>query len=155
MYPIFNYPQFAPSNEVVVVTNTFVSSISMPNEMVLTPCHCRPLLKKLIFEERETLSCSSFTSDADESDVVGRVVASQTYWVWSPKSASVGRRSKKNTLTGSSSSKRWRLRDLILRSGSQGNGRKDVTVFVSKRSNKVAQEVSKMISGADGSTRRV
>ncbi|KAI9074518.1 hypothetical protein K1719_020188 [Acacia pycnantha] len=153
MYPIFNHPQFAPSNEVVVVADTSVSSISTTNETVPAPRHRRPPLRKLMFEERETLSCSSSAFDADESDVGGRVVSPQTYCEWSPKSSSAGRRSKKNTSTGSSSSsKRWRLKDLLLRSGSQGSGRKDATVFVSqsKRSSKVAQEVSKPISGSGG-----
>ncbi|XP_028769901.1 uncharacterized protein LOC114727362 [Neltuma alba] len=152
MYPIFdtnllfNHPHFAPPKE-VVVADAFVSSIPAPNETVPAPRHRRPPLRKLMFEERETLSGSSTASDADKSDVGG--VPPETYCVWSPKSASAGRTNKNNTSTGSSS-KRWGLRDLLLRSGSQGSGRKEAMVFVSqsKRSSKVAHEVSKPTSGA-------
>ncbi|XP_054806345.1 uncharacterized protein LOC129309023 [Prosopis cineraria] len=155
MYPIldtnflFSHPHFAPSNE-VVVAGASVSPISAPNETVPVPRRRRPPLRKLMFEERETWSCPSSASDADQRDVGG--VPPETYCVWSQKSGSAGRTSKKSRSTElSSSSKRWRLRDLLLnRSGSQRGGRKEAMLLVSqsKRSSKVAQEVSKPIAGA-------
>ena len=72
-------------------------------------------LRKLMFEEGETASCSSST---DESvDLEG--VAEGAYCVWTPNS--VGSERKKSNSTGSTS-KRWKLRvrDLLLRSHSDG-----------------------------------
>ncbi|KAF8408264.1 hypothetical protein HHK36_007413 [Tetracentron sinense] len=78
-------------------------------------------LRKLLIEERDTPSSSS--SEADELD---RIPAG-TYCVWTPKSVepSPGRCKKSNS-TGSS--RRWRFRDLLHRSNSDG---KDAFVFLS------------------------
>ncbi|XP_022137020.1 uncharacterized protein LOC111008584 [Momordica charantia] len=91
----------------------------------------RPSLGKLMSEERESNSCSS--SEADELDGV----IPGTYCVWSPKE-SLERCKKSNSM---GSSKRWKLRDLLYRSNSDG---KDTFVFLApnKRVEKVA-EVSK------------
>ncbi|KAG7019821.1 hypothetical protein SDJN02_18784, partial [Cucurbita argyrosperma subsp. argyrosperma] len=91
----------------------------------------RPSLGKLMSEERETNSCSS--SEADELDGV----LPGTFCVWSPKE-SLERCKKSNSM---GSSKRWKLRDLLYRSNSDG---KDTFVFLtpSKRVEKIA-EVSK------------
>lgn len=83
-------------------------------------------LGKLMSEERETsvsYSCSS--SEADDLDNL----PPGTYCVWTPKpskkeSQSPGRSCKKSHSTGSS--KRWKFRDLLYRSNSDG---KDTFVF--------------------------
>ncbi|XP_061366832.1 uncharacterized protein LOC133309974 [Gastrolobium bilobum] len=78
-------------------------------------------LRKLMFEEGET------ENDGNELDGV----AAGTYCEWTP-------RCKKSSSTGSSSSKRWKLRDLLLRSHS--DGKKEPLLFLgpTKRTNKVA-----------------
>jgi hypothetical protein len=126
-----------------------------------TSTHRRSPLKKLMVEEREReqqearepLSCSS--SEADELDGV----PPGTYCVWTPtkpssaatdappppssSSSSPGRR-KKSLSTGSS--KRWKLRDLLYRSNSDG---KDTFVFVtpSKKAEKHAAVAASKESG--------
>ncbi|GAV63782.1 DUF1645 domain-containing protein [Cephalotus follicularis] len=90
----------------------------------------RPPLRQLFSEDRETTttttpSCSS--SEADELDGLNP----GTYCVWTPKKAeeeSPGRCKKSNS-TGSSS-KRWKFRDLLHRSHSDG---KDRFVFLEPR----------------------
>ncbi|KAK2967177.1 hypothetical protein RJ640_005221 [Escallonia rubra] len=70
-------------------------------------------LRKLFFEERETSSCSS--SEADELDGV----QPNSYCVWRPKLAAESPdRCKKSGSTGSS--KRWKFKDLLHRSNSEG-----------------------------------
>lgn len=91
------------------------------------PAKARLPLRKLFSEERQTpSSCSS--SEADELEGV----PAETYCVWRPKSAddqlSPGRCRKSNsTGSGSGSSKRWKFRDLLHRSNSDG---KDALVFL-------------------------
>lgn len=96
----------------------------------------RPSLGKLMSEERETNSCSS--SEADELDAI----LPGTYCVWTPKE-SLERCKKSNSM---GSSKRWKLRDLLYRSNSDG---KETFVFIasSKRDEKIA-DVSKEIRGS-------
>jgi len=89
----------------------------------------RPPLRKLMIEEQERdrdTSCSS--SEAD--DLEG--VPDGSYCVWTPHSSSS---CKKSHSTGSSS-KRWRFRDLLYRSNSDG---KDTFVFLtpSKKAEKI------------------
>ncbi|XP_057804581.1 uncharacterized protein LOC131019961 [Salvia miltiorrhiza] len=88
-------------------------------------------LRKLFNEERETTmtmtttsSCSS--SDADELDGV----PTESYCVWRPKEAAEEGRCKKSSSTGSNS-KRWkfRVKDLLNRSHSEGS--KDDFVILS------------------------
>ncbi|KAL9434220.1 hypothetical protein AB3S75_028947 [Citrus x aurantiifolia] len=83
-------------------------------------------LGKLMSEERETsVSCSCSSSEADDLDNL----TPGTYCVWTPKpskeSQSPGRSCKKSHSTGSNS-KRWKFRDLLYRSNSDG---KDTFVF--------------------------
>ncbi|GAB4845675.1 hypothetical protein Ancab_039077 [Ancistrocladus abbreviatus] len=95
-------------------------------------------LKKLLIEERETASCSSSEADDLESIPPG------TYCVWTPKHKEM---SKKSNSTGSS--KRWRFRDLLQRSSSDG---KDTFVFLSPADHhqdtgkKIQKEVEKRTS---------
>ncbi|KAL6325605.1 hypothetical protein AAG906_023450 [Vitis piasezkii] len=86
-------------------------------------------LKKLFMEERDGMSSSS--SDADELEGIPE----GTYCVWQPKKVpETPERCKKSSSTGSAS-KRWRFRDLLRRSNSEG---KDSFVFLtpSKREEK-------------------
>lgn len=107
MYPIFGVPSH---DDVLSVPNTTSGTAATPEGTVRRR---RLPLRKLMFEEGETASCSSST---DESvDLEG--VAEGAYCVWTPNS--VGRERKKSNSTGSAS-KRWRLRDLLLRSHSEG-----------------------------------
>lgn len=102
-------------------------------------------LGKLFVEERErdtASSCSS--SEADELDGV----PAGTYCVWTPKAAeaveSSGRCNKSNS-TGTS--KRWKFRDLLHRSNSEG---KDTFVFLapsSKKSEGKAEKEAAKITG--------
>ncbi|CAL5362031.1 unnamed protein product [Camellia sinensis] len=89
-----------------------------------TPSPIRIPLGKLMSEDRDPPSCSS--SEADELDGV----PAGTYCVWKPKSdasavAESPERCKKSSSTGSS--KRWKFRDLLYRSNSDG---KDTFVFL-------------------------
>lgn len=77
-------------------------------------------LRKLFNEERETAmtmtttsSCSS--SDADELDGI----PAESYCVWRPKEAAAEGRCKKSSSAGSNS-KRWKFKDLLNRSHSDG-----------------------------------
>ncbi|XP_027338410.1 uncharacterized protein LOC113852385 [Abrus precatorius] len=112
MYPIFDrnllFDAPAPPND------------TAPNNKNDATTRRRRLpLRKLMFEEGETASCSSST---DESvDLEG--VAEGTYCAWTPNS--VGRERKKSSSTGSAS-KRWKLRDLLLRSHSDGKDKQQV-----------------------------
>ncbi|CAJ1975140.1 unnamed protein product [Sphenostylis stenocarpa] len=106
MYPIFGVPAH---DDVLSVPNT-TNTAATPEG---TARRRRLPLRKLMFEEGETTSCSSST---DESvDLEG--VAEGAYCVWTPNS--VGRERKKSNSTGSAS-KRWKLRNLLLRSHSDG-----------------------------------
>ncbi|TYK02656.1 DUF1645 domain-containing protein [Cucumis melo var. makuwa] len=107
----------------------------------------RPSLGKLMSEERETNSCSS--SETEELDGV----LPGTYCVWTPKE-SLERCKKSNSM---GSSKRWKLRDLLYRSSSDG---KETFVFLSssKRVEKFAEipkEKGSTGSGDEKSTGKV
>ncbi|KAJ4832718.1 hypothetical protein Tsubulata_042810 [Turnera subulata] len=95
----------------------------VPNDGGKTFKPRRPPLRKLFSDENESQhSCSS--SEADELDRL----APGTYCVWTPKkppSAAAGSTCKKSSSTGSS--KRWKFRDLLYRSNSDG---KDTFVFL-------------------------
>lgn len=94
----------------------------------------RTPLRKLLNEERDSPSSSSSEADELEGVLPG------TYCVWAPKppDASPGRCKKSNS-TGSS--KRWRFRDLLPRSNSEG---KDTFIFLtSSGSSKKRVEKSK------------
>jgi hypothetical protein len=78
-------------------------------------------LRKLFYEDRETFSCSS--SEADDIDSLEL----RSYCVWMPKKEEGSPRScKKSSYTGSNS-KRWKFKDFIHRSNSDG---KDTFVFL-------------------------
>ncbi|XP_021719039.1 uncharacterized protein LOC110686737 [Chenopodium quinoa] len=116
MFPVFN-------TDLVYGDNCGFSTASSPPTTIRVP------LRKLL-EERETsgngaASCSS--SEAD--DLEG--VPPGTYCVWTPKKKEeVLMMKKKSKSTGSS--KRWRFRDLLHRSNSDG---KDTFVFLTPSNN--------------------
>ncbi|KAA8540820.1 hypothetical protein F0562_024783 [Nyssa sinensis] len=124
MFPIFNRDLLLGDSE-----NENSVSSKPP-----TPSSVRCPLRKLFIEERDSPSCSS--SEADELDRI----PSGTYCVWTPKATaeqSPGRCKKSNS-TGSS--KRWKFRDLLHRSNSDG---KDTFVFLTP-SNATAKKREKM-----------
>lgn len=104
-------------------------------------------LKNLFLEETETLnSSSSSTSEADELESI----PPGTYCVWRPKDdvESSPASCKKSKSTGSVS-KRFRIRDLIRRSNSEGKSSSSSTslVFLTPKKDKLAEEKMKLDSG--------
>lgn len=103
-----------------------------------TPASIRRPLRKLLIEERGTGSCSS--SEADELEGV----PPGTYCVWTPKAAeSPPARCRKSNSTGSS--KRWKFRDFLHRSNSDG---KDTFVFLTPNSSMKKKAEKEAPSGA-------
>jgi hypothetical protein len=132
-YPIFDQNLLLNDNDDVV------SSVSaVPNE---TTTRRRLPLRTLMFEESETTaSCSSST---DESvDLEG--VPEGSYCVWNPNSVGIER--KKSNSTGSGS-KRWKLRNLLLRSHSDGKDKQPVMFQVPKTT---ASKVSPTVENDGG-----
>lgn len=134
-YPIFDQSlllslyesHIEKTNTVTAITATRTTTVSTAKAP--PPSFRRPPLRKLMIEEQERdrdTSCSS--SEAD--DLEG--VPDGSYCVWTPHSSSS---CKKSHSTGSSS-KRWRFRDLLYRSNSDG---KDTFVFLtpSKKAEKI------------------
>ncbi|GMY24937.1 myelin transcription factor 1 [Fagus crenata] len=108
----------------------------------------RPPLRKLMIEEQERDSCSS--SEADDLDVI----PAGTYCVWAPggtHAASPSDRCKKSNSTGSS--KRWKFRDLLYRSNSDG---KDKFVFLtpSKKAEKMNNKTAVMVEAGHNDKRK-
>ncbi|QCD95224.1 uncharacterized protein LOC114181486 [Vigna unguiculata] len=104
-------------------------------------------LGKLLLEE--STSCSSSEVDDELENV-----PPETYCVWTPKPSPVSTPCRKSKSTGSSSSKRWKLLDLLRRSNSEG---KESAVFLTPSVNSakkkgVKPENGKKIvaSGRDG-----
>lgn len=125
IYPVFNRNLLAGdvdfedgySNSMMKANSNEEQKSSTPPPKIRLP------LKKLFIEDRDVQSsCSS--SEADEMDGI----PPGTYCVWRPKAAaekSSPRSCKKSNSTGWS--KRWKFRDLIHRSNSEG---KDSFVFL-------------------------
>ncbi|XP_043725470.1 uncharacterized protein LOC122672027 [Telopea speciosissima] len=112
------------------------------------PSPLRLPLGKLMLEERDNDNdndnhpSSSSSSEADELEGI----PAGTYCVWNPKSVEASPdRCKKSNSTGSGSSKRWKFRDFLPRSNSDG---KDTYVFLSsskfvkKRNNDKTEKVT-------------
>ncbi|KAL1538567.1 hypothetical protein AAHA92_27295 [Salvia divinorum] len=107
-------------------------------------------LSQLLLEDRRggddnPPSCSSSEADELESVPAG------TYCVWRPKASDLPSpsRCKKSKSTGSAS-KRWKFRDLMRRSNSEG---KDSLVFLTpkNRDEKLPAEIPKKMKGKGGS----
>uniref|UniRef100_A0A5B7BK69 Uncharacterized protein n=1 Tax=Davidia involucrata TaxID=16924 RepID=A0A5B7BK69_DAVIN len=112
VFPIFN-------RDLLLGDSEYENSVS--SEPPPPPPSIRRPLRKLFIEDRDPPSCSS--SEADDLEGIPQ----GTYCVWTPKAAveeSPGRCKKSNS-TGSS--KRWKFRDLLHRSNSDG---KDTFVFL-------------------------
>ncbi|CAL0330137.1 unnamed protein product [Lupinus luteus] len=101
IYPLFD--------DVVCVPETRITPRRLP-------------LRELMFEEERGESCSS---SSEERNVRNEAVEG-SYCVWTPPERR--KKKKKNDSIGSSSSKRWKLRDLLLRSHS--NGKKESLLFM-------------------------
>ncbi|KAL9391476.1 hypothetical protein Peur_015396 [Populus x canadensis] len=78
-------------------------------------------LRKLFYEDRETFSCSS--SEADDIDSL----EPGSYCVWTPKKEEGSLGSCKKSSSTGSNSKRWKFKDFIHRSNSDG---KDTFMFL-------------------------
>ncbi|VVA16904.1 Hypothetical predicted protein [Prunus dulcis] len=124
VYPLFDQGLLKEHNDVVCPkkVNGDADAVNKKNsEVATTPKQRRlPLRMLMIEEERETASCSSSEADDLENLPPG------TYCVWTPpktKSSSAG------------SSKRWKFRDLLYRSSSEG---KETFVFLAPSSTKRA-----------------
>lgn len=132
VYPLFNTDLlFADDVQVDNSVSSATPKTSIP---------ARLPLGKLFIEERERDSASCSSSEADELDGV----PVGTYCVWRPKAEeeSAGRCKKSNS-TGSS--KRWKFRDLLYRSNSEG---KDTLVFLAPSNRKRETKVKKGMNEA-------
>ncbi|KAL5709692.1 hypothetical protein ACHQM5_020350 [Ranunculus cassubicifolius] len=133
VYPVFNRHLLFAGNEEDFAKFREGSSIRLP-------------LKKLFIEERDP---SSSTSSEDDLDAL----PDGTYCVWTPTKSvppSPEMRKKSNS-TGSS--KRWRFRDLLHRSNSDG---KDAYVFLTPESRLPKnKEKKKVVNNGEKSERRI
>ncbi|KAJ6418262.1 hypothetical protein OIU84_001611 [Salix udensis] len=114
-YPLFNTKLLLDDQESLPKSKTATNSAQAtknPNRMPL---------RKLFYEDRETFSCSS--SEADDIDGA----EPGTYCVWTPKKEEGSPGSCKKSSSTGSNSKRWKLKDLLHRSNSDG---KDTFVFL-------------------------
>ncbi|WCJ36071.1 hypothetical protein M5689_017292 [Euphorbia peplus] len=106
------------------------------HDIISKPKSAKPLrlpLGKFFSQDRETTtSCSSSEADDLES------LPADTYCVWNPKKTEDGR-CKKSSSTGSNS-KRWKFRDLLYRSNSDG---KENYVLFSPAVKKIKEENDK------------
>ena len=120
VYPVFDQSLLLQGN---VVDSDSAAVDKNSEKLATTKPRRQPLRMLMIEEERETASCSSSEADDLENLPPG------TYCVWAPPKASGGRGDggccDKSSSTGSS--KRWKFRDLLSRSSSDGG--KDTIVF--------------------------
>ncbi|KAL5076382.1 hypothetical protein RYX36_015366 [Vicia faba] len=115
-YPIFDQNLLNEEDDAV-------SSVTIPNE---TTTRRRLPLRTLMFEDNETTaSCSSSTDDSVDLESAPE----GSYCLWNPNSVGIER--KKSSSAGSGS-KRWKLRNLLLRSHSDGKDKQPVMFQVPK-----------------------
>ncbi|CAN6585351.1 unnamed protein product [Malus baccata var. baccata] len=127
VYPLFNQDLLLPHNDVVSSKN----ANGNVDDAVKKPKQRRPPLRMLMNEdERETPSCSS--SEADDLENL----PPDTYCVWAPPKPSPGQRGCNKSSSAGSSSKRWKFRNLLYRSSSEG---KDTFAFLAPSSTKTAE----------------
>lgn len=142
-------PEFSPisadeifyNGQIRPIFNTDLCShdVQFKNEKVSAPtASIRLPLRKLFIAERETTP-----SEADDLESI----PPGTYCVWRPRAAedSPTGQCKKSNSTGSSS-KRWKLRDFLHRSNSDG---KDTFVFLTTPFNKKREEKAESTTAAD------
>ncbi|XP_055826614.1 uncharacterized protein LOC129895015 [Solanum dulcamara] len=135
IYPLFN------RDLLLDFMNDSSNSNSTSEEVSARPKSIRLPLRKLFLEEEREANSSCSSSEID--DLEG--IAEDTYCVWMPKpeEKSAGG-CKKSSSTGSS--KRWKFRDLLYRSNSDG---KDTFVFLThsfkkKEENKAEKTTTKI-----------
>ncbi|KAJ7970839.1 DUF1645 family protein [Quillaja saponaria] len=94
-------------------------------------------MKKLLIDESDPNPSSSSSWEVDELEAI----SPGTYCVWTPNSPQASpTRCKKSNSTGSSSSKRWKLLDLLRRSNSDG---KDSFIFLARPSSSRTNSLNK------------
>ncbi|KAL1814676.1 hypothetical protein ACET3Z_017250 [Daucus carota] len=111
VYPLFN------TELVFGNTETFPQISSY----IITPkASARLPLGKLFIEERENCTTSSSSSSSSESDELDKLPA-ETYCVWKPNTGDNPRELRKKSSSAGTNSKRWKFRDLLHKSNSDGN----------------------------------
>ncbi|CAN4088276.1 unnamed protein product [Withania somnifera] len=150
IYPLFNTDMLL-DNEDFRNASSYSNLNSTLEEASERPKSIRLPLRKLFLEEEREANSSCSSSEAD--DLEG--IPEGTYCMWRPKAEEKSAGScKKNNSTGSS--KRWKFRDLLYRSNSDG---KDTFVFLTpsfkKKDNKAKQtttdNASKGVPAVEGS----
>ncbi|KAL3571097.1 hypothetical protein D5086_028346 [Populus alba] len=119
-YPLFNTKLLLDDQESLPKSKTATNTQDnkKPNRLPL---------KKLFYEDRETFSCSSSEADDIDSAEPG------TYCVWTAKKEEGSLGSCKKSSSTGSNSKRWKFKDLLHRSNSDG---KDTFVFLTPNNKK-------------------
>uniref|UniRef100_A0A6N2LGU4 Uncharacterized protein n=1 Tax=Salix viminalis TaxID=40686 RepID=A0A6N2LGU4_SALVM len=120
-YPIFNTKLLLDDQESLPKSKTATDSTQDNKKPNRFP------LKKLFYEDRETFSCSSSEADDVDSAEPG------TYCVWTAKKEEGSLGSCKKSSSTGSNSKRWKFKDLLHRSNSDG---KDTFVFLTPNNKK-------------------
>lgn len=106
-------------------------------------------LKNLFLEETEEASNSQLSSSSSSSSEADELesIPPGTYCVWRPKDDVVSSPVKKSKSTGSAS-KRFRIRDLIKRSNSEGKAASSSSlVFLTPKKDKLVDEKLRLDSG--------
>lgn len=138
VYPVFDR-SLLQQNDVVLEASRDSKAPTATTTPTPTPTRRRQPLRKLMFEEERDSMASCSSSEADELDGL----PPETFCVWTPKAAAEASprgSCKKSNSTGSS--KRWKFRQLLRRSNSEG---KDMFVFLTP-TKKAPQKAS---SGGD------
>ncbi|KAJ6339806.1 hypothetical protein OIU77_007697 [Salix suchowensis] len=120
-YPLFNTKLLLDDQESLPKSKTATDSTQDNKKPNRFP------LKKLFYEDRETFSCSSSEADDVDSAEPG------TYCVWTAKKEEGSLGSCKKSSSTGSNSKRWKFKDLLHRSNSDG---KDTFVFLTPNNKK-------------------
>ncbi|KAL7139011.1 hypothetical protein ABFS83_09G021800 [Erythranthe nasuta] len=121
VYPVFNrnlLVEFQNGNEKV---NGVRDSCPEKGPAIRLP------LRKLFIAERESTMTTTSSSSSEVDDLDG--VPAETYCVWRPKEAAAAEELRKKSSSAGSNSKRWKFKDLLYRSHSDGI--KDSFVFLS------------------------
>lgn len=118
VYPLFNRDLLSD-----FMNGSSTNSNSTSEEVSARPKSIRLPLRKLFLEEEREANSSCSSSEAD--DLEG--IPEGTYCVWRPKPEEKSNGSCKKSSSTGSNSKRWKFRDLLYRSNSDG---KDTFVFL-------------------------
>ncbi|KAL9227453.1 hypothetical protein vseg_003139 [Gypsophila vaccaria] len=133
VYPVFGYNNKRNNNDAALETKA--ASLRLP-------------LRKLMSQDRErgNDSVSSATSSSSEDAAELEGVPPETYCVWAPPATTntleeITMKKKSNSTGTTSSSKRWRFKDLLHRSHSDG---KDTFVFLTPAQNNTSTSKEKV-----------